>query len=99
MNDVLYTIERVGTKKKDNHVKVDVNFYTETENLNGDERSDTNKSIRRYLGTYNDFIFSSLKTDRKESLTVHLFKPLDLQNNAPINKPRNNPTSLTQTAN
>jgi len=65
MNDVLYTIERVGTKKKDNHVKVDVNFYTESENLNGDERSDTNKSIRRYLGTYNDFILTafSLQAD------------------------------------
>ena len=65
MNDVLYTIERVGNKKKDNHVKVDVNFYTETENLNGDERSDTNKNIRRYLGTYNDFILTafSLQAD------------------------------------
>jgi len=65
MNDTIYTIERVGTKKKDNHVKVDVNFYTETENLNGDERSDTNNSIRRYLGTYNDFILTafSLQAD------------------------------------
>ena len=36
-----------------------------------------------------------MNTDRKESLTVHLFNPLDLQNRAPINKPRNNPTSLT----
>ena len=65
MNNVLYTIERVGNKKKDNHVKVDVNFYTETENLNGDERSDTNKRIRRYLGTYNDFILTafSLQAD------------------------------------
>ena len=65
MNDVLYTIERTGTKKKDTHVKVDVNFYTETENLNGDERSDTNKSIRRYIGTYNDFILTafSLQAD------------------------------------
>ena len=65
MNDVLYTIERTGTKKKDTHVKVDVNFYTETENLNGDERSDTNNSIRRYIGTYNDFILTafSLQAD------------------------------------
>ena len=65
MNNVLYTIERVGNRKKDKHVKVDVNFYTETENLNGDERSDTNKSIRRYLGTYNDFILTafSLQAD------------------------------------
>jgi DNA repair exonuclease SbcCD ATPase subunit len=65
MNNVLYTIERVGNRKKDKHVKVDVNFYTEAENLNGDERSDTNKSIRRYLGTYNDFILTafSLQAD------------------------------------
>ena len=65
MHDVLYTVERIGTRKKDNHVKVDVNFYTETENLNGDERSDTNKSIRRYLGTYDDFILTafSLQAD------------------------------------
>ena len=65
MNGTTYTIERQGTKKKDKHVKVDVNFYTDTENLNGEERSDTNKSIRRYLGTYDDFILTafSLQAD------------------------------------
>jgi hypothetical protein len=45
--------------KKRNHVKVDVDFYTDTENLNGEERSDTNKNIRRYLGTYDDFILTA----------------------------------------
>ena len=41
------------------------NFYNEDENLNGEERSDTNKSIRRYLGTYDDFILTafSLQAD------------------------------------
>ena len=65
MNGIVYTIERRGTKKKDKHVKVDVDFYTDTENLNGEERSDTNKSIRRYLGTYDDFILTafSLQAD------------------------------------
>lgn len=65
MNGIQYTIERQGTKKKDKHVKVDVNFSTDTENLNGEERSDTNKSIRRYLGTYDDFILTafSLQAD------------------------------------
>ena len=45
--------------------KVNVNFYNEDENLNGEERSDTNKSIRRYLGTYDDFILTafSLQAD------------------------------------
>jgi DNA repair exonuclease SbcCD ATPase subunit/DNA repair exonuclease SbcCD nuclease subunit len=67
MNGVTYTIERRGlqNKKKETHVKVDVDFYTESENLNGEERSDTNKAIRRYLGTYDDFILTafSLQAD------------------------------------
>jgi len=67
MNGTVYTIERRGTqnKKKETHVKVDVDFYTESENLNGEERSETNKNIRRYLGTYDDFILTafSLQAD------------------------------------
>ena len=67
MNGIIYTIERRGTqnKKKETHVKVDVDFYTDAENLNGEERSDTNKNIRRYLGTYDDFILTafSLQAD------------------------------------
>jgi DNA repair exonuclease SbcCD ATPase subunit len=67
MNGVMYTIERRGTKnkKKETHVKVDVDFYTDSENLNGEERSETNKNIRRYLGTYDDFILTafSLQAD------------------------------------
>ena len=65
LNDKLYTIEREGVTLKHGHVKVNVNFYNEDENLNGEERSDTNKSIRRYLGTYDDFILTafSLQAD------------------------------------
>jgi DNA repair exonuclease SbcCD ATPase subunit/DNA repair exonuclease SbcCD nuclease subunit len=65
MNGITYTIERTGIKQKNGHVKVLVDFYTDTENLNGEERSDTNKSIRRYLGTYDDFILTafSLQAD------------------------------------
>jgi DNA repair exonuclease SbcCD ATPase subunit len=67
MNGVTYTIDRRGTqnKKKETHVKVDVDFYTESDNLNGEERSETNKNIRRYLGTYDDFILTafSLQAD------------------------------------
>ena len=67
MNGITYTIERRGTqnKKKETHVKVDVEFYTDAENLNGEERSETNKNIRRYLGTYDDFILTafSLQAD------------------------------------
>ncbi len=65
LNNKLYTIEREGITLKHGHVKVNVNFYNEDENLNGEERSDTNKSIRRYLGTYDDFILTafSLQAD------------------------------------
>jgi DNA repair exonuclease SbcCD ATPase subunit/DNA repair exonuclease SbcCD nuclease subunit len=67
MNGITYTIERRGNqnKKKETHVKVDVDFYTDSENLNGEERSETNKNIRRYLGTYDDFILTafSLQAD------------------------------------
>ncbi len=65
LNNKLYTIEREGITLKHGHVKVNVNFYCEGENLNGEERSDTNKSIRRYLGTYDDFILTafSLQAD------------------------------------
>ncbi len=42
--------------------KQDVDYL---KNLNGDERSDTNKNIRKYLGTYDDFILTafSLQAD------------------------------------
>ena len=65
LNDKVYTIEREGVKLKHGHVKVNVNFYTDDENLNGEERSETNKNIRRYLGTYDDFILTafSLQND------------------------------------
>jgi len=65
LNGTTYTVVRTGERKRDGHVKVDVDFYTDTENLNGDERSDTNKNIRRYLGTYDDFILTafSLQAD------------------------------------
>ena len=65
MNGTIYTIIREGIKHKNGHVKVNVNFYTDTENLNGEERSETNKNIRKYLGTYDDFILTafSLQAD------------------------------------
>ena len=65
MNGIIYTILREGIKQKNGHVKVNVNFSANSENLNGEERSETNKNIRRYLGTYDDFILTafSLQAD------------------------------------
>ena len=65
LNGTTYTIIREGIKNKNGHVKVNVDFYTDSENLNGEERSETNKNIRKYLGTYDDFILTafSLQAD------------------------------------
>ena len=65
LNGTTYTIVREGIKNKNGHVKVNVDFYTDSENLNGEERSETNKNIRKYLGTYDDFILTafSLQAD------------------------------------
>ena len=63
INGVDYYIERVGKKSpKRGTVKVDVNFYCivdgATHSLNGEERRDTNSIIRKYVGSYEDFILT-----------------------------------------
>ena len=59
-----YFIERTGTKKTNNNVKVLVDFWRiidgQRESLNGEARDDTNKEIRKFLGQYDDFILTAL---------------------------------------
>jgi len=60
-----YFIERKARKHNNGHVKVNVNFWRidkdgNEESLNGDQRDTTNKSIRQYLGTYEDFVLTAL---------------------------------------
>ena len=60
-----YFIERIGKKNNRGHVKVNVNFWRvnkdgNEESLNGDQRDSTNKSIRQYLGSYEDFVLTAL---------------------------------------
>ena len=67
INDVEYQIERIGLlNKKNNTVKVLVNFYKVEDNelisLNGEDRDDTNKNIRNYIGTYDDFLMTAFST-------------------------------------
>lgn len=58
-----YWIERIATKDKRGHVKVNVDFWHEESgekiSLNGDDRDGTNFAIRNYLGTYDDFIITA----------------------------------------
>jgi DNA repair exonuclease SbcCD ATPase subunit len=86
INGVQYVIERKGARDKKNNVKVDVNFYKlngeEKISLNSEARRSTNEIIRDYLGTYDDFVLTSLalqgnqgsfidmgQTERKELLS------------------------------
>lgn len=68
LNGENYIIERVGIKNpKNNHVKVNVNFNKILNdgsiiNLNGKDREQTNKIIREYFGTYDDFLLTALST-------------------------------------
>ena len=67
-----YFIEKIATKGRGNHVRVDVDFYTiddlgQKESLNGKERSETNDHIRQLLGTYEDFVLTALSVQNNNS--------------------------------
>jgi DNA repair exonuclease SbcCD ATPase subunit len=64
INGVDYFIERSGARDKKGNVKVEVNFYKmekdEKVPLNAEARRSTNEIIRDYVGTYDDFILTTL---------------------------------------
>lgn len=71
MGDDLYEIYRRGElNKKRGTVKVDVNFNKITdgvvESLNGEQRNDTNRIIRSYFGTYDDFLLTAFSTQNDD---------------------------------
>lgn len=74
INGVEYGIKRVGIRKKNGDVKVDVQFWQEDAgkriSLNGEDRRTTNAIIRRYVGTYDDFILTSLSVQNNNSLFI-----------------------------
>jgi len=59
-----YFIERIGKADKKGKVKVEVRFWKveggQEIDLNGEQRKDTNEIIREYLGSYEDFVLTSL---------------------------------------
>jgi len=103
INGTTYVIERKGARDKKNNVKVDVNFYKlngdEQVSLNSEARRSTNEIIRDYLGTYDDFILTSValqgnqgsfidmgQTERKELLSQFIgLNIFDELNNAASN--------------
>jgi len=67
LNGLDYVIKRTAKRQKSGNVRVEVDFYYYDEkgdkvSLNGKDRSDTNASVRNLLGTYEDFILTTLST-------------------------------------
>jgi DNA repair exonuclease SbcCD ATPase subunit len=63
-----YFIERHGKKGKDGKVKVLVNFYKEDgTSLNGEQRYETNDIIRKYLGSYENFMLITMYDQHNKS--------------------------------
>ena len=57
------------------HVKVNVNFWMiddkgQTISLNGDQRRTTNYNINQVVGTYEDFILSTLSTQNNFTMFI-----------------------------
>lgn len=75
IDTVDYYINRRGkyVKHSDN-VKVDVDFWKEVNgirtSLNGEHRRDTNNNIRKYLGSFEDFILTTLSLQGNNSLFI-----------------------------
>ena len=64
IGEIDYYIERVATRDKKGNAKVIVNFYYikdgDKHSLNGEDRDGTNFTIRKYIGTYDDFILTAM---------------------------------------
>jgi len=74
INGVEYGIERIGSRKSNGDVKVDVDFW-KMENgfkvsLNADARRHTNAAIRTCVGNYEDFILTSLSLQSNSALFI-----------------------------
>jgi DNA repair exonuclease SbcCD ATPase subunit len=77
IDGVDYFIEKSATRTKSGHVKVEIDFWYVNEAgdsifLNGQERSDTNNIIRKHVGTYEDFILTSLSLQNNNTAFIDM---------------------------
>ena len=75
IDDTDYFIERRAKKAKNGHVKVDVDFWLiddsgEKVSLNGDQRRTTNLSIKRVIGSYEDFVLTALSLQNNSTVFI-----------------------------
>jgi DNA repair exonuclease SbcCD ATPase subunit len=70
-----YIVERIAKKARNGHVKVNVDFYThddsgEVISLNGDQRRTTNANIKQVVGTFEDFILTTLSAQNANTVFI-----------------------------
>jgi DNA repair exonuclease SbcCD ATPase subunit len=75
IDGISYFIERTAKYvRKGTAVKVDVNFWKEDggipTSLNGEQRRDTNLNIEKYLGTFEDFVLTTLSLQGNNALFI-----------------------------
>jgi len=73
ISGVRYFIEKTGILDKKGAVKVNVEFWKVVNGikveLQGEQRKDTNAVIRDYLGTYEDFVLTSLSVQNGKNVS------------------------------
>ena len=77
IDGINYFIEKSATRTKSGHVKVEIDFWYINESgdsifLNGQERSDTNNIIRKHVGTYEDFILTSVSLQNNNTAFIDM---------------------------
>lgn len=69
-----FGIRRVGSRKSNGDMKVDVDFWKyengKEVSLNAEDRRATNAVIRRYVGSYDDFILTNLSVQNMNSIFI-----------------------------
>jgi len=74
INGVEYSIKRNGKRKPNGDVKVEVDFWKNEGgidiSLNAEDRRSTNAVIRKYVGTYEDFILTNLSLQNNNALFI-----------------------------
>lgn len=69
-----YIERRAKLINKGKNLKVDVSFWKEDDggitSLNGEQRRETNTNIQQYLGTYDDFVLTTLSLQGNNSLFI-----------------------------
>ena len=70
-----YFIERVAKKQRNGHVKLNVDFWMLDDagdkiSLNGDQRRTTNANIKKIIGTFDDFILTTLSVQNNNTVFI-----------------------------